>query len=454
MNLWRGGGAWLFALLVGYAAPCLSATLLRDVRLIDGSGRPPAEHTDLLFDGTTITAIGPHGSLGIAPGTTIVECTGMSVVPGLISDHSHLGQVDGTTAQSGNMTRANIVRQLAQYEAYGITTVMSLGLNMQVFYQLQPAVHQGSLPGADMFGADRGFGAVHGAPPGQMGISDQQVYRPPSPDAARAQVRESIQRQPTLLKLWLDDFHGSEPEKIEPAIYEAIIDEAHRHHYRVAAHVYYLDDAKKLVAAGIDVLAHGVRDKPVDAEFTTTLKQREVWYIPTLDLDESFYLFAQQPQLLQQPLLAHGLQPALATQLADPAWRRQTLSDANKIAVDKQARAVNLQNLKTLYDAGIKIGFGTDSGATPLRVAGFAEHRELTLLVEAGLTPLQAITLATQNAAALLNLDDRGLLAPGKLADLVLIRGNPATRIADLDSIQRVWRRGQPAPHVIDDFTP
>ena len=270
--------------------------LLQDVRIIDGSGKVPIEHADLLFDHDRILRIGAHGSLATAPDTDKIDCSGMSVLPGLISDHSHLGQTDGTTARSDNMTRANILRQLVQYEAYGITTVTSLGLNTEVFYELQPSLHDGSLPGADMFGADRGFGAVHGGPPSEMGISDQQVYRPSTPQEGRAAVRQSVRRHPTLLKLWLDDFHGNEPAKIAPAIYQAIINEAHRLRVRVAAHVYYLDDAKDLVRAGIDVLAHGVRDRPVDAEFVQMLTHGAVWYIPTLDLDESFYLFAEQPQ--------------------------------------------------------------------------------------------------------------------------------------------------------------
>jgi len=441
-------------LLILLGGSGFAATLLQDVRLIDGTGRTPLEHADVLFDGDRIVAAGRHHSFSTPPGTSIIECTSMSVLPGLISDHSHLGQVDGITARSSNMTRENILRQLVQYEAYGVTTVMSLGLNLDVFYELQPQVHDASLPGADMFGADRGFGALQGAPPGGMGISDEQVYRPATPDAARAAVREAAQRHPTLLKLWLDDFHGTLPAKMSPEVYAAIIDEAHRLNLRVAAHVYYLEDAKQLVRAGIDVLAHGIRDRPVDSDFIRMLKERGVWYIPTLNLDETFYLFAERPELLKQPIVSHALQPALAAQLSDPVWRQTALSDHQKIEVENEALRINMQNLKALYDAGVKIGFGTDSGATPLRVAGFAEHRETQLLVAAGLSPLQTITLATKNAAGLLLLDDRGLIAPGKQADLLLVRGNPSRDIADLDAVQAVWRHGQRSEHIIENLSP
>jgi imidazolonepropionase-like amidohydrolase len=102
-----------------------------------------------------------------------------------------------------------------------------------------------------------------------------------------------------------------------------------------------------------------------------------------------------------------------------------------------------MKNIKTLFDAGVNVGFGTDSGATPLRIAGFAEHRELKLLTEAGLTPLQAIQTATRNAAALLHLDDRGVITPGKLADLLVVDGDPSKDIAALDNVESVWRRGK-----------
>lgn len=102
----------------------------------------------------------------------------------------------------------------------------------------------------------------------------------------------------------------------------------------------------------------------------------------------------------------------------------------------------------------MNIGFGTDSGAVPVRIPGFAEHRELELLVDAALTPLQAVTLATGKAAALLHLDDRGVLAPGELADLVVVDGNPAAQIQDIQKIEAVWHRGKLVSGRLQDFAP
>jgi len=422
-----------------------SSTLLRDVRVIDGNGGQPLEHADVLIKGSKIVTVEaqPIDAKKLPPNTTIVKLTDKTVLPGLISDHSHLGMTKGTTVAGNNMTRANILRQLRQYTAYGVTTVTSLGFNLAPFYELQPRAHSGSTRTADMFGADRGFSAVDSIPPASSNSLFAEVYRPQTPEEARAQVRQTAQRHPDLIKMWVDDAHHTLPAKMSPEIYKAIIDEAHANGLRVAAHVFYLEDARSLVGDSVDIIAHGVRDTAVDPEFVKSIKSRGTWYIPTLGLDESFYYFAEHPELLQQPFLRRALQPSLAKQLNDPAWRTKTLGDAKALSAQKQAVATNMKNVKTLFDAGVNIGFGTDSGATPLRIAGFAEHRELKLLTDAGLTPLQAIQTATRNAAALLHLDDRGVIAPGKLADLLVVDGDPSKDITAVDNIESVWRRGK-----------
>ncbi|MCD7098467.1 amidohydrolase family protein [Stenotrophomonas sp. MMGLT7] len=415
---------------------------LRHVRVIDGQGGTPVANATVLIEDGTIAAVGPDADVDVPAGARQIDLRGRSVLPGLISDHSHLGMTDGTGAGPQNYTRANIERQLRQFQRYGVTTVTSLGMNGPLFQSLRAQAHAGTLPGADVFGADRGIGVPDGAPP--MNVGPDQLYRPATTEEARAAVRDMATRKPDLVKVWVDDFNHTLEHKMTPEIYGAVIDESHRLGLRVAAHVYYLDDAKKLVAAGADVLAHGVRDAPVDDELIAAMKAAGTWYVSTLDLDEAFFIYAEQPAWMKSPFFRAALQPQLAAEFDDAAWRSKTLSDPAKLKTWQGALKTNQANLKRMVDAGVKVGFGTDSGATPLRIPGFAEHRELQLAVQAGLTPLQAIRMATHDAAALLGLDDRGVIAAGKRADLIVVAGDPSRDIADSQRIEAVWQRGQP----------
>jgi len=332
----------ILALATGAQAAHSPPILLHDVRVIDGGGGQPLEHADILIKGSKIAAVDTQTDAKKLPRNTItVNLTGKTVLPGLISNHSHLGITKGTTVTGNNVTRANILRQLRQYTAYGVTTVTSLGLNLKPFYDLQPQAHSGATRTTDMLGADRGFGAPNGAPPASMGLLDTQVYRPQTPEEARAEVRETAQRHPDLIKIWVDDMHHTVPAKMSPEVYKAIIDEAHVNGIRVASHVYYLEDAKLLVGDGVDILAHGVRDTAVDPDFVKSIKARGAWYVPTLGLDESFYIYAEHPEWLQQPFLRRGLQPSLAAQLSDPAWRAKVLGDTKAVAAQKQSLGVS-----------------------------------------------------------------------------------------------------------------
>jgi imidazolonepropionase-like amidohydrolase len=420
-------------------------------RLIDGTGEPPLENSALVIQGETLSAVGPGDSVKFPDDTAVIDCHGQTIIPGLISDHSHVGLVDGISVKPENYNQQNILRQLKQYEAYGVTSVTALGFNGSLFYQLRDEQHAGKSPGADLFGAFRGIGTPLGAPPAAMiPAGPDQLYRPETPEEARTAVREIVAGHPDLVKIWVDDLLGTSP-KMKPEIYQAVIDEAHRAGCRVAAHIYYLADAKAVLRAGVDIIAHGVRDQPVDAEFINEMKARSTWYIATINLDECSYIFAEQPDWTKEPFFQNALQPALKAQLSDPAYLEKTLKSP-RVPIFKKAVATNQANVKALYDAGVKVAFGTDSGAIPPRIPGFAEHRELQLMVGSGLTPLQAINCATSRAAALLGLTDRGELKPGKLADFIVLTANPLDDISNTEKITAVWHRGKKVAGPVGDF--
>ncbi|WP_257459834.1 amidohydrolase family protein [Archangium lipolyticum] len=416
-----------------------SVFVLDGARVFDGEALSSGPAT-VVIEGERIRAVGPRGSIQVPAKAQVLDYSGKTIIPGLISAHSHVGNVSGVETGRRFYTRENVSRQLARYLDYGVTTINSLGLNPPLFYTLRRELSRNT-SGADLHGAGPGIGAPLGAPPARgMGLEDDQVARPETAEAAREAVRDMAAQGVDMVKLWVDSMNGGLP-KLSPEIYRAAIDEAHRHGLRAAAHIHDLEDAKAVVEAGVDVIAHGVRDQPVDDAFIQAMKARGVWYIPTLNLDEANYIYAEHPAWMDEPFFRAAVDPALRSRFDSPEWRRETLASQ---AAEKARRAVtlNLENLSTLHRAGVKLGFGTDSGALPQRIPGFAEHRELELMTQAGLTPAQALRVATRDSAELLGLKDQGSIAPGQVADLVVLDSDPTQDIRNTRSISAVWRRG------------
>src|SRR5262249_27209567 len=164
----------------------------------------------------------------------------------------------------------------------------------------------------------------------------------------------------------------------------------------------------------VDVLAHSIRDVPVDAEMIAALKSHGVYYIPTLNVDESFFLLAEQPEVMRDEFFVHAVSPEVLQMFQSQAFRDKvkanpTLSTAPK---PKPACAAAQGNLKPRQAAGVQVAFGTGSAALPERIPGWGEHHELELMVRAGLSPMDAIVAATQKSAAAIKATDRGTLEP------------------------------------------
>jgi imidazolonepropionase-like amidohydrolase len=420
-------------------------TVLTHVRVIDGTGHAPLEDATVVIQGDHILAI-QTGTGGLPSGARVLDLHGDTVMPGLINAHGHLALVQDGQNSATSYTAENVIAELRQYESYGVTSMLSLGLNRDLLYSIRQQQRQGKLDGATVFTADRGIGVPDAAPP--LPAAPDQNYRPATVEEARVAVDAMANRHADIVKIWVDSLGGTKPA-MSPEIYRAVIAEAHKHHLRVAAHIYYLADAKSLVNDGVDVLAHSVRDKPVDQELISAIKRRGVWYIPTLTVDESFYIYAEHPGFMQLDFFKDAISPVLLIQLTSDAYSKKVNEDP-KTAQHKADFAMDQQNLKTLYDAGVLIGFGTDSGAMPTRIPGFSEHRELEDMVRAGLTPMQAIVCATRSNATLLGIEaTRGTLRPGKRADLIVLAANPLDDITNTRSIVTIFHDGRTvAPRV------
>jgi imidazolonepropionase-like amidohydrolase len=269
-----------------------------------------------------------------------------------------------------------------------------------------------------------------------------QVFRPETAEEARKDVRELAPYHPDLLKMWVDDGRGRVP-KMSSEIYSAIIDEAHKNGLRVAAHLWYLEDARKLVDAGLDVIAHSIRDQEIDDDLLAKMKRKGVVYIPTLSLDEFAYMYGDDPDWINDPFFKAALEPGVYEMITNPDYKNKVSKDPGAL-VEKQALQTALKNLKKVYDAGIMVALGTDAGAQPVRAMGFSEHMELELMVKAGLTPLQALTVATMNGAVLFRADrEIGTIAVGKKANFIVLDKDPTENIRNSRAIHAVWKNGK-----------
>ncbi|KLJ02943.1 amidohydrolase family protein [Luteimonas sp. FCS-9] len=452
MHRRRAAGAVALAAIACLAAACSPATgpsattqadappapppiVVEHARVFDGE-RDLGEVTLVIRDGL-IERVARAGAGDLPADAERIDYRGRFIVPGLVNAHAHVGNTEGTAHGDRFYTREHVVRDLRQFQAYGVTTVMSLGMNGAAFGDIRHAV-----AGDPSLGAGGGIGAPGGAPPAaNMGLVHDPVARPATAAEARAAVRAQAESGVDIIKLWVDEL-GGQVAPMAPEVYRATIDEAHRQKLLAAAHIHDLAPAADLVAGGLDIVAHGVRDRAVDPAFVAAMRTSNAGYIATLQIDEANYVYAERPEWLETPFLRNALPETVRAQWSDPQWRADKLRDP-QTAKARAALATNLRNLSALREAGVRLGFGTDAGALPHRVPGFAEHRELELMMQAGFTPQQALTVATRDSAHLLRLDDRGLLQPGRRADFIVVAADPLADIRNLRTIEAVWQAGR-----------
>lgn len=374
-------------------------TVYEGARVIVGDGAV-IETGTLVVDQDRLTAVGDSASVPVPEGAARVDLTGRTVMPAIIDTHVHLRSED----------RATLIEDLQRKAYYGVAAVLSLGRGTgDAAFGVRDEVVSNA---ARYYTVDRGITAPE---PGRIEVP----YWITTEEEARAAVQELATKDLDWVKVWVDD-RGGQFDKLTPDLYGAVIDEAHGHGLKVTAHVYTLEDAKGLLAAGIDAFAHGIRDMDVD--------------------DEVVEMFFERPEVVLVPNLPG---PGVAVDLS---WLSGTIP-ADRLAemqaqqADRpeaqEAFGIQARNLSRLSAEGVTIAFGTDGGA------GWSVHAEMEDMVRAGMTAADVIVAATQNSAAMMGLDDLGTLATGKSADFIVLEADPLEDITNTRRIVDVYLRGE-----------
>jgi len=375
-----------------------AATVFEGARLIVGDGSAPIENSAFVVQNNRFLQVGRRGQVNVPAGAARVDLTGKTVMPAIVDAHTHQPQM-----------REELIDSLQRKAYYGVAALISLGQDTgDQPYQMRQQI----IPNAALFRtAGRGITSPE---PGRTNAP----YWVTTDAEARKAVQELAVKKPDLVKIWVDDRNG-QYKKLSPELYRAVIDEAHKHNLRVTAHIVTLADAKDLLRAGLDGFAHTVRDRDVDDEFITLIKQR--------------------PNFFQIPNLPdRGVRTDLTWLSGSvPADQLKKLQDESTDRPEAQrAYGIQARNLARINREGIRIALGTD-GNVP-----WAHHIEMEDMVVAGMTPAQVITAATRNAAQVLNLTDLGTVAAGKSADFLVLDANPLENITNTRRISSVYLRG------------
>jgi imidazolonepropionase-like amidohydrolase len=404
----------LAAALLFAASATAQVTVLTHATVIDGTGTAPQKDVTIVMEKGRIRDMGPSSKVSVPAGATVVDLKGKFVTPGIINAHGHVG--------------AKTEPQLRQYALYGVTTATSMQTDPDEVVQVREAQKHGELRGARVFTVRYRF-----AP-------DPEVV---TPEQARAKVDEIVAAGADYIKVWVDGGFGTRA-KLTPEFCAAVLDQARKHGKLTFAHVYELSDAKMLVEQGLNVLAHNVRDREVDSELIAMLKKRNVSLTPTLVRDELLFAYGDAPAWIDDPFFLRFVPPerlaVLKTKIRD-----EQLKNPQR-ALIKAGFEMNKVNLKKLSDGGVRIALGTDSGGAADRffIQGYSEHREMELMMEAGMTPMQVIQSFSKGASEALGIDkDFGTLAKGKAADLLVLEKNPLDNIANMRTIQAIYLGGK-----------
>lgn len=394
------------------AAPpaCTKSFAITNVRVFDGD-KVIAKATVLVVD-DEIAAVGPK--VKVPQGTPTIDGAGSTLMPGMLDGHAHAWQ------------RADLERA-AQF---GVTTEFDMWSDL-AFIQAMTAEQEstGAPDRADVFSAIHPATVTEGYP---YNWTPDIIESPTvdSPQAAKAFVKDRIKEGANHLKIMVEDgtLTGPPVPVLSDATIAALTKEARKRDMLSMAHITKQAPAFAAVGNGVDGLVHVFVDELATEEFVELATARGIFVVGTLSAEEAFITTDGGAAVIADPDLGPYLTELEKQYLLWPGPPSVLTLENLQIAKD---------NVLALHDAGVPILAGTD-----LATHGVSIHRDLELLVDAGLTPTEALVAATSAPADAFGFDDRGRIAPGLRADLVLVEGDPTADILATRAIRKIWKLG------------
>ncbi len=452
---------WLLTLFAAQAfaaeGPGSNVTVINGVTLIhpEREGAAAVEPmATLVIQGDRIQLAGAGITLELPQGAKIIDGRGKWVVPGLIDSHVHFFQSgnpytrpDGADFNAVVPYKDEVARKNARlpatfkvWLASGVTGVVDIGGPFWNFDVRDLAVASDAAPRMAVAGPLFSFVSRPA-----LDLGDPPIVETDTIEAAQALIAKELDRKPDYFKVWFIHQKGDDLAAQE-AVVKSIGDAAHAAGRKLAVHATELLVAKAALRAGADFLVHSVFDQPVDDEFVALAKKNGVIYCPTLFVTDG-YLLTLSNTWKATPEEARRADPQILA----------AMDDLGEIPADKMPERVAklvaeprvpvppkiaMENLKKLQDAGVTIAMGTDAGNIGT-LHGPSIHREMKMMVDAGLTPLEVLRSATKNGAKALGLEGKaGEIKAGMLADLVILDADPLADIGNLAHVHRTIKNG------------
>ena len=420
--------------------PASGAVLYEGARVIIGDGSAPVEDGAFVVQNGRISAVGRKGAVTAPAGSARVDLTGKTVMPAMVNVHVHIGYEGYTSWGAENHTPQNVLDHLQREAFYGVGATQSVGSSpTDQMIQFQKDQQAGKFsPAARLFFMP-GMAPPGGGPDAVLRVATTALHvinEVSTAQEARAAVQAMATKNIRSVKIWVDDRRGTYP-KMTPEVYDAVIDEAHKHRMLVNAHATTLPDQKAVVRAGADVLVHMVQGEKLDDEYLALLKEKKPYWATVIGLGDRPGVCESDP-FFEEALPAKVVSTIRATVEARPLSPSCGPPSPNA----PRREEILAYNFPRMISSGARLVLGTDTGIHSGHTFGTGDHHELARWVQLGLSPADAIVAATSRPAGLLGITDMGALAVGKSADFVVLNANPLENIRNTRKIASVYLRG------------